>query len=289
VSSAASVAAQAKINLVLRVLGRRDDGYHALETVFQRVDLADEVRVRVVPGASIDMRGADVGPAERNLAFRAALAYREAAGWPSGFAIEIEKRIPVGGGLGGGSADAGAVLRALDFLAPAPLGHGLQDIAANLGSDVPFLAATTPTAIAHGRGERLTPVPALPPRPVALAVPGFPVSTADAYGWLAHARAASSARSPSLSPAELGTWERIEALAENDLQAAVEQRHPRLEQLRLGLGQAGARIAMLSGSGSTVLGVFENAPSADTLERAVGCRVILSRTSRRVVPVERDG
>ena len=120
--------AQAKINLFLRVLAREASGYHQLETLFQRLDLGDDVRVRIgVRGRAVDTRGADVGPTEGNLAWRAGVAYADAAGWPDGFAIEIDKRIPVGGGLGGGSADAGAVLRCLDRLNPTPLGPACLD------------------------------------------------------------------------------------------------------------------------------------------------------------------
>ncbi len=106
---AARIAAQAKLNLHLRVLARETDGYHAIETVFHRIDLADEVFVEATDGArSIDVEGADTGPAESNLGLRAAAAYSARAGWPRGFHIEIKKKIPVGAGLGGGSSDAAA-------------------------------------------------------------------------------------------------------------------------------------------------------------------------------------
>ena len=123
----ARVTAQAKVNLALRILAREGSGYHQLETVFCRVDLGDRVTVRTgMRGRSLDCAGArmpaeGLGPVERNLAWRAAVAFAEAAGWPSGFAIELEKEVPTGGGLGGGSADAGAVRRALNAVAPAPL------------------------------------------------------------------------------------------------------------------------------------------------------------------------
>ena len=139
----AHVVAQAKVNLFLRILAREASGHHQLETLFQRLELGDDVRVRVgVPGRSLDCGGADdLGPTARNLAWRAAQVYHEATGWPDGWAIEIEKRIPVGGGLGGGSADAGAVLRCLNALAPRPLSAGgLLALAAPLGAAVPFLA-----------------------------------------------------------------------------------------------------------------------------------------------------
>src|SRR3954471_8595902 len=112
-TGAARVVAQAKLNLLLRVLAREASGYHSIETVFLRLDLGDDVCVRITSGRSLECNGpampADgLGAVEKNLAFRAGLAYAEATGWPSGFSIELTKRIPVGGGLGGGSADAGA-------------------------------------------------------------------------------------------------------------------------------------------------------------------------------------
>jgi len=141
-SASAHVAAQAKINLFLDVLERDSSGYHAIETAFLRIDLADEITVREAAGRSLDVSGpalpiGGLGPTEKNLAYRAAAAYADATGWPSGFAIELVKRVPTGAGLGGGSADAGAVLRALEALSPAPLGARLTDVAAALGADVP--------------------------------------------------------------------------------------------------------------------------------------------------------
>src|SRR5258707_1321972 len=136
----AKTSAQAKINLMLRVLGREPSGYHQLETVFQRLDLADEVTVRIGgESRSVDCTGeamppGGLGSPEDNLAFRAAVAYHGATGWPGTFSIEIMKRIAVGAGLGGGSADAGAVLRILDTLSPRPLGIRLLELAAPLGA-----------------------------------------------------------------------------------------------------------------------------------------------------------
>src|ERR671937_1623495 len=141
----ARVMAQAKVNIFLLVGGVDDSGYHVLATLFQRIDLADEVVVRVggpSRSRSLDCSGPQLprdglGPVEKNLAFRAALAYADRTGWPRGFAVELTKNIPVGGGLGGGSADAGAVLRALEVLSPRPVGpQAIQDLAASLGADV---------------------------------------------------------------------------------------------------------------------------------------------------------
>lgn len=287
----ARVTAQAKVNLLLHVLAREAGGYHAVETVFQRIELGDEVTVRVSSGRSIDCQGPAVpsggfGPAEKNLAYRAALVYAEATGWPPGFAIEIDKRIPVGGGLGGGSADAGAVLRSLDAVAPNPLGERLIEIATPLGADVPFLTVESPTALGWGRGERIFPIHALASRPVALAVPEFSIATAEAYAWLSADRGSYRPVARLLTPDSLATWEAIVSVAENDFERVVARRHPVIDELVDELASADALVAMMSGSGSSVFGVFAQAPDAAGLARASGATIIPTRTSDRVVRVE---
>jgi 4-diphosphocytidyl-2-C-methyl-D-erythritol kinase len=247
----ASVVAQGKINLFLRVLAREASGYHQLETLFQRLELGDDVRVRVgVPGRALDCRGADVGPTERNLAWRAALAYVEATGWPDGFAIEIDKHVPPGGGLGGGSADAGAVLRCLNALAPRPLGRGdLLALAAPLGADVPFLTAEEPLALAWGRGERMLALPPLPPRRAHLALFDEGVSTAEAFGALAELRAsdagASRPRPIVWTPERFATWDDVALVASNDFEAVVLPLREDVAGIRSMFGDVVRRIAAL--------------------------------------------
>lgn len=284
--------AQAKVNLLLRVLARERSGYHQLETLFCRLDFGDEVTVRVGGrGISVDCAGADLGPVERNLAYRAASAYLARTGWAAGVAVEIVKRIPVGGGLGGGSADAGAVLRALDALNLAPLGGpALLEMAAPLGADVPFLTSGAPLALAWGRGERMLALPPLPARPVVLVVPPCPVPTADAYRWLAEARAggASTAPLPHLyTPASLGSWTHVAALAENAFEGPVEARHPRLRELREALRrELDAEVARMSGSGSTLFAVLREGAGERALTAAGDCRLLTTETARRVAAVE---
>jgi len=269
-SRSARVAAQAKINLLLRVLAREDSGYHSIETIFLRLGLADEVVVRVgedVRGRTLDI-GGEALPAEglgettANLAYRAACVYADATGWPNGFAIELTKHIPSGAGLGGGSADAGAVLRALDAMAPSPLGRQLLELAPALGADVAFMTIDSPMALAWGRGERLYPLPVLALRPVVVLVPSFAVSTKDAYGWLAHDRGRYEARGALLQPGELDTWEGIAAIAVNEFEPVVGRRHPSIPAYVEALRAAGALPAMMSGSGSAVFGVFADPQSA---------------------------
>jgi 4-diphosphocytidyl-2-C-methyl-D-erythritol kinase len=295
----ARVEAQAKINLRLRILAREETGYHQLETLFLRLTLADGVVVRPTRGdRSLDVAGdvdsAAIGPVAANLAWRAAEAYVAATGWPAGFAIELEKRIPIGGGLGGGSADAGAVLRALDTLNPIPIGEtALMGIAQTLGADVPFLTCGHPYALGWGRGERLLALEPLPSREVALLLPAFGVNTAAAYGWVADARRLASGSQDAtgaLTAERLSTWESLAGLATNDFQPVVAARHPAIEALVRALLSAGCRPALMSGSGSSVFGVLpgHGAAARATLEAGLdtlGARMVLTRTADFVAPV----
>lgn len=292
-SGIARVVAQAKVNLLLRVLAREATGYHSIETIFLRLDFGDDVRVRIAPGRSLDCAGAampsgGLGPVEKNLAYRAAVAYTEATGWPSGFSIEIEKKIPVGGGLGGGSADAGAVLRALDALSPNPIGARVVEIASGLGADVPFMTIDDPMALGWSRGERLLPLHPLEPRPVVILTPGVSVSTADAYGWLASARGNYEPEACVLEPDSLATWEGIAAVATNDFERVVAGQHPEIAELVDELASRDAILSMMSGSGSAVFGVFGAAPDAAAIARSTGRSPIVTRTSSRVVRVDLD-
>jgi len=289
---AARVVAQAKVNLVLRVLAREASGFHSLETVFLRLDLGDVVHVRTAAsGRVVDCGGpalptSGLGPPERNLAYRAAVAYQDATGWPTGFTIEIEKLVPVGAGLGGGSADAGAVLRCLDALAPTPLGRHLVEIAAPLGADVAFMTVESPMALGWGRGERLHPVQPLESRAVVVLKPNFSVATAEAYGWLAGDRGPYSPLGSVIQPEDLSTWEAVGAIATNDFQSVVGRRHPELLEMIDDLASRGALVSLLAGSGSAVFGVFSEAPDAAAVARENDCGILITRTSDRVVQVE---
>lgn len=167
------LSACAKLNLHLELLGRRPDGFHALETVFQTIALHDTVEVDLQPGDGIALACDDASlPCDAsNLAWKAAAAYRAANPLPGSLTIRLAKRIPAGAGLGGGSADAAAVLNACDRLAAVPLGaERLEAIAATLGSDISFLVRGG-TAHATGRGEILTRLPDAPPLPLTLLMP----------------------------------------------------------------------------------------------------------------------
>ena len=292
-SAAARVTAHGKINLGLRVLARERSGYHSIETVFARIALADRVTVRVGGGAQVvecggpRMPGGGLGPPERNLALRAALAYRQAAGWPDGFRIEVEKHIPVGGGLGGGSADAGATFRALNALAPRPLAASeLLRLAGTVGADVPFLTSTIPMALAWGRGERLLALPPLPERSVALVIPSFAVATADAYAWLSESRTDDTPVPAVRSLGDLTSWSAVAPWSANDLEPVVTWRYPRIREIMHLLRDAGARIARMSGSGSVVFGIFDAPPDHASLAAALREEVVVTDTVAHLAPVE---
>lgn len=281
------------MNLLLRVLARDMSGYHQIETVFLRLALGDVVTVRAGGRArsiDCDERALPVkgllGPPDENLGYRAAEAYRDAVSWPSGWAIEIEKRIPVGGGLGGGSADAGAVLRILNELNPNPLPkEQLERIAFSLGSDVPFLTMTAPMAVGWGRGERLHALPGLPVREIALAMFPFGVNTGDAYGWLAASRTGNLPIESTIPGDFLETWERVAKIATNDFEPVVTREHPVIGKVIAALRRE-SPLAMLCGSGSTVFAMFE-AKKPLTLESDVP--VVWTRSANSVVAVERLG
>jgi 4-diphosphocytidyl-2-C-methyl-D-erythritol kinase len=292
-SNAVRVSAHAKINVRLKVVGKETSGFHALETVLVRIGLADTITVRTGDdGRHLDVAGSEelvraCGPMERNLALRAANSYAEITGWPRGFTIHVEKTIPVGAGLGGGSADAAGVLRALNFMAPAPCSErDLLRIAASLGADVPFLTTDACAALAWGRGDRMLVVPALPERELVLLSPTFRVSTAEAYTWLDATRAGHPAMPLTLPLQALGDWKTLAEYAENDFEPPIISQHPEVAQMIAALSGEGALIARMSGSGSSVFGVFADAPTG--LEKAQSqWTVRTTRTLRSVVRPER--
>ncbi len=261
----AQVDAWAKINLDLRILAREEHGYHQLETIFQRIALSDTIELRVRPGAGItlDCSQALGIPEEQNLAWRAAAIYRHAASWPSAdqrIVIQLGKRIPTGAGLGGGSADAGAVLRALNALNPEPLDSStLLTLAASLGADVPFLTTESVRALGWGRGERLFELEPLPQRSVRLALFRNGVNTAAAYRELAAARAdgrIAPAGSVLLDRHRLGSWSDLQRFARNDFEVPVFAMRPDVAAVHASMmAVAPSALVRMSGSGASVFAV----------------------------------
>jgi 4-diphosphocytidyl-2-C-methyl-D-erythritol kinase len=267
----ARVIARAKLNLALRVIAREDSGFHQIETLFCALELGDELDVNLTdrevtlhlaapPESPGDVP--DLGPPHANLAVRAARSFFAHSGLSGGCHINLTKRIPAGGGLGGGSSDAAATLHALDRLHGAPLGRArLLALAGELGSDVPFFVAGAAYALAWGRGDRIAALPPLPSAPVLLAIPPGRIATADAYADLAAAR--NGMRAP---PAVLPiprTWSEVGSIAANEFEQTVFARHARLRELRELMQSLGAAPARMTGTGSTIFGVFEDVGSAE--------------------------
>src|SRR3954464_15619038 len=245
--------AQAKINLSLRVLAKEPGGFHSIETVFLRIALGDDVRVHIRELTRTLRCGVMRDePEEKNLAYRAAALYAEETGWPGGFEIVIKKRIPIGGGLGGGSADAAAVLRILNKLSEKPIpSHSLQQLAAQLGSDVPFLASEAAMAIGWGRGGKLLALPALPPRDVQLFFPPFGIDTGQAYALLDSSRGERPREFPDLTAEMFRDWQSAARHSVNDFESVVRPKWPEIDAL-LSRGERYGLFYRMSGSGSTV-------------------------------------
>lgn len=272
----------AKINLGLHVLGKRPDGYHEVRTVLQKLDLRDRVTLTVRPrGLRVWCSHPAVPDGAANLAHRAAGRLLEEAGASAGCSVYIEKRIPVAAGLGGGSADAAAVLFGLNRL----LGLGrsaeeLESLAAELGADVPFFLGG-PRALGEGRGDRLSALPPGPVRPVVLVKPPVSVSTAWAYGALNSGLTHPPVKSKMsyLSPAILGLPRGWDALR-NDLEPPVAQAHPVVGELKSRLGERGAVFTLMSGSGPTVVGWFDDALRARRAARSLAGKGMFCRLTR---------
>ena len=277
-----SVRAQAKLNLWLHVLAREESGYHSIETLFHRIELADDVTVTLAaPGERTIACSAEVCPPHENLAFRAAEMYRAQIEWPTGFHVEITKRIPAGGGLGGGSADAAATLLALNAMSPRPIDAAqLTALGAELGADVPYLLTDATAALAWGHGDRMLKLAALPQRHVALVIPDFGIGTPEVFRSLPSKPARHRGQ---LSGDDLTSWARIAKLSQNDLCGSlVVQRHAQIAASITALKLAGAEVAGMTGSGSVVFGIFDSEPNVEALGRATGCRIVLTRTALNV-------
>lgn len=290
----ASVDAPAKINLFLRILDRRADGFHELETLFQAVSLSDEVRVTLgqvadaSAGIELHVDGPDLGPPEENLAYRAAEAFLTLSGRSAAVRIDLAKRIPAGAGLGGGSSDAAAVLKCLAALTGYADDDSLHAVAADLGSDVPFFLGSSALAEGRGKGEVLTEVAPLPEASLVLALPDVHVATGGAYAALAASRAKGEgaargpgARTPAGIPA---SWDDVAVVAHNDFETIVASKHSDVAASLEGLRSRGARFALLSGSGAASFGLFggddEAGSAARWLEARYGFPFVGVRTLR---------
>jgi 4-diphosphocytidyl-2-C-methyl-D-erythritol kinase len=272
--SGIALPAFAKVNLRLDVVGRRADGFHELRTIFQTISLHDTLRLEWNRGGAIELEIAGNAALSSesprtNLVYRALDALRGELGIRRGVRARLEKRIPAGRGLGGGSSDAATALIALLRLSRRrlPLAR-LIEIASQLGSDVPFFLFGG-RAAGLGRGEQILPLPDSPARSVLVVSPrAVAVATRDAYSWLALPRAQRRATLTNHRAASrliefcALCWSPQEAPLSNDFERAVFKRHPLLSRIKRELLQRGAEDAALAGSGSAVFGLFRNPAQA---------------------------
>jgi 4-diphosphocytidyl-2-C-methyl-D-erythritol kinase len=261
-----TVAAHAKANLFLRVLAREASGFHALETLFALLELHDGLQAeRTAGGVELTVDGADTGPVERNLAYRAAAMVLETTGGRFGVRIHLTKRIPVRAGLGGGSSDGAAALHAVNRLADdAVPRHEILQLAARLGSDVPFFASGAPLALAWGRGERLFRVSGPAPAPALVAIPPFGIDTTEAYELLARTRAREERRGAVLLDAgAFETWGGIGRLSGNDFEGPVFGNEPELRELFEAMAGTRPLLVRLCGSGSALIAVYKSETERD--------------------------
>lgn len=272
------VRSYAKVNLDLRVLFRRTDGYHEIRSLFHTISLADHLELTWTPGGrsarvETECPGLSI-PMETNLAHRAALQFLKATKARGSLQIVIRKRIPAGGGLGGGSSNAASVLLTLPALTDRSVTfEDLLSMAASLGSDVPFFL-TGGAAVGLGRGEEIYPVPDFPSLAGVLAAPGIAVSTADAYRDLnrpfqedrpdasAFAKLVREFSGEFIAPASMASrWNGV-GLGRNDFEGPVFRKHRQIAKWKKAFLAAGAMHAMMSGSGSSVFGLWPDSQSA---------------------------
>jgi 4-diphosphocytidyl-2-C-methyl-D-erythritol kinase len=252
----ARVRALAKINLDLRVLDKRPDGYHELRTIFQTISLSDRLDLAFTPRRTTGiMLEADVDIPD-NLVIKASRLCLDELRLTGSVDLRLEKRIPLGAGLGGGSSDAAAVLLALPVLAGGVIPmERLMAIARELGSDVPFFLVGG-RAAGVGRGTELYPLPDAASRSALVVAPAIHVSTRDAYDSLNRGELTTQLLQNKIDSFQAGIWDSSELVGANDFEEAVFRKHPPLRALKQKLIKLGASPAMMSGSGSSVFGIF---------------------------------
>jgi 4-diphosphocytidyl-2-C-methyl-D-erythritol kinase len=265
-------ASYAKVNLDLRVLHKRDDGYHELRTIFHTISLRDQIGITFAPGDGNEVAiDSDIPD---NLIVRAIEAFSAETGRRGRFEIRLRKRIPMGGGLGGGSSNAAATLLMLPWLTDTrPDEQTLQALASSLGSDVPFFLHGG-AALGLGRGTELYPLPTLEALPILLVTPGIHVSTAEAYRSLQRGLTPPP-NSPTIHNFGRAAWSFAGSSGpdwnrfENDFEDAVFGQHPDLRSLHEQLVRTRPLLARMSGSGSTVFAIYSNRQQAKAARAAL--------------------
>ena len=257
--------APAKINLFLKVVGKRDDGYHDIISLMRQIDLYDEMTFSgTAAGITVRCPGSDLPGNEGNLVYRAAKAFYQQTAINAGIEITLKKNIPIGAGLGGGSSDAAATLVALNEMHGAPLAtEELSRLGESLGADVPFFIYGK-TAWASGKGEVLTEANGVPPFWVVLINPGFQVSTGDVYRGLnlGLTKKIINYRIPRFSSVN-----DVASGLENDLEQVTFTLHPVLKRMKAFLLENGALGAAMTGSGPTMFGIFADQDAAARAEK----------------------
>lgn len=274
----------AKLNLGLQVLYKRPDGYHEINTLFLRLSLTDELIVEAYPGAAeitVHCQSAPTTTPEENLVYKAAMLIKREDPTNVGLSIALHKHIPTGAGLGGGSSNAASALFACRYVLQQTIPQTtMMDFATQLGSDVPFFMLNGSTAHARGRGEIVTPLPALLPYWIVLVQPNVAVNTGGAYQWLQ--RPTAPHREPADYPALLAQAiqqpELFPFVFSNDFEPFVFYRYPEIEAIKRRLYEYNALYAQMTGSGSCVYGFFSSEHEAQqALQQFVSAKTFLTR------------
>lgn len=283
--------APAKVNLTLKVLGKREDGYHELETWMQKISLHDTIKLQVTetPGIEFLCASKEVPCDSTNLVWKAAEAVLKHSGLQDtyGVHIELEKKIPVAAGLGGGSSDAGTVLKGLNLLLGSKIPQAeLLGIALSLGADVPFFTVDYQAVLARGVGEKMVEVASLPDLGMILVNPGIAVSTKWVFENFVLTEGSEKSNLSPFSEADSKTL-RLDSM-QNDLEKVTEAKYPIIAEIKSSLLEAGAKQVLMSGSGPTVFGIFPDSnkkccieieDAVNTMRLRFGNKTYKARTS----------
>ena len=267
--SAMKILSPAKINLFLHVCGKRPDGYHELFSLMCRITLFDELLLQIGKGEKIEIHcsHSDIPEDDTNLAHRAACLFQSKLGSTQGVRIHLDKKIPVGAGLGGGSSNAASILMALNIYHGRPFSREqLMELGLSLGADVPFFIFQKP-AIATGIGEKLEAFEGALPYHILLIYPGFNVSTAETYQNL-NFGLTNEQKKPTSNDLKRNRFDPAYHLI-NDLERVTAQKHPEIGLAKEKLLNLGAIGALMSGSGPTVFGLFDNTETAKVARQSL--------------------
>lgn len=272
------ITAQAKINWTLDIVGQREDGYHLLDSLMQPLALCDTIFIEPAEELSLEIRGAELKADESNLVLRAARALQEKTGTAKGAHISLWKEIPMGAGLGGGSADAAAALRGLcEFWELDLTEDALYEMGLKLGADVPFCLMNSP-ARARGIGEKLTPIHVEKTYPLVLLQPCGPLSTKAVFEAYHQLPARPSDVNACLEALAKGDLKKLSENAVNALEGVSMDMRPEIKRAKEALRENGAAFAQMTGSGSVVIGAFEKHRDArkayETLKKQYACCIL---------------